>query len=264
MSRQKSRSIGRFLKADGYRAFGDIRFPVSCLLVFLCWYVNARRFRTSEDLIGIYVNTWGRSIVTLLDMVIAAFPFATAVCEDRRDRMLRYSVLRGSVPAYTGSKLAICFFSSFAAIFIGINGFVLKEMISYTAVAPNSITAVNFSVVPFGGLLKSHPLLFIELQTALDSLLCAAYSCLALALSIKSRYSYGTYVMPFIFYYILFEEIPGQIPWYLTFRECFELLTFPVEIQVWPGIIVCVAALTTFAILFISYRLMIGWVRKCL
>lgn len=216
-------SLRHAARAEMRRALITPRFPAAAVMVTVLWYLNARRFNESEDVLYIVINTWGRSIVTLLEMVIAAFPYATAFSEDFEHHLLRYCVLRESVWQYTIAKMNACFLSGFAVIFVGENLFFLEELHRLPLVAANSLAAENFSGMNiFGSLLPSHAVSYIELQFLLDSLLVASLTCLALALSVWIRYRYGTFVLPFLIYFILLDVLgSAAIPKYLDITSYF-------------------------------------------
>ena len=124
---------------------------------------------------------------------------------------------------YTVILTYIGFLSGFAVIFVGENLFFLEELHRLPLVAANSLAAENFSGMNiFGSLLPSHAVSYIELQFLLDSLLVASLTCLALALSVWIRYRYGTFVLPFLIYFILLDVLgSAAIPKYLDITSYF-------------------------------------------
>lgn len=202
-------SFGYCGRAELRRAFFTARFPASVLMMFLLWFINAMRFTESEDVLYLSIHTWGRSIVQLLEMIIASFPYVTAFAEDRGNHMLRYCVLRESRMQYAFSKTGACFCSAAAVIVAGGNFFLMAEAQRLPVIAEHSIAAANYGEMSgFGFLLPSHPVLYIELQLFMDAVMIGSFTSFALALSTWIRSRNGTFVLPFILYFI-FEDVPA-------------------------------------------------------
>lgn len=198
------------VRAELSRAFLSIRFPVSAAMIFLLWFFNAMRFKESQDVLYTVIHTWGRSIVQLLLMVIAAFPYAAAYAEDEEHDLLRYCVLREGRVYYAVSKMAACFLSASLSILAGSNLFLAVESGRMPIVADNSIAAENYGeMIGFGFLLPFHPVLYMELQFIFDALIIGAFTCLALSISTLIRYSNGIFVLPFMIYFI-FGDVLGN------------------------------------------------------
>ena len=66
--------MGAVLKAEIKRAFTGIRFPAAAAIIFLILELNSLRFREAEDILYLFIHTWGRSVTPLLAMARVCAP----------------------------------------------------------------------------------------------------------------------------------------------------------------------------------------------
>lgn len=210
------------IKTDFSRSLCSWKFPCSVFLMFLVWELNSKRFVLVEDVLYLFIHTWGRSITSLLVLVVSALVYTGSYCEDAEHHFIRYQLLRTSLPHYVSSKILACFFSTFLVLFCGTLFFILHQVQYLPPALEGGNTVENFQAFTcFPELLCNHPLIFMILQTALYGLLCGSMSVLTLALSTFIKNSYGVFAIPFLlhhFFYHLFSGFAIHYPIFHMFK----------------------------------------------
>lgn len=199
------------IKTDVSRALINWQFPFAIVLMFLVWELNSRRFQNVEDILFLFIHVWGRSVTSLMAMVVSALGYTGSCCEDTENHFLRYVILRIGPARYTASKILVCFSSAFLILLGGTALFILKQSFQLPIALENGTAIQNFqSMTCFGKLLASCPLAYMGIQTLLYGLLCGSMSVLALAFSTFIKNSYGVFVIPFLLHF-LFSYLLGNL-----------------------------------------------------
>lgn len=217
-----------YIKTDIKRAFFNFRFVVACILLFLVWEINGKRFTVYDDALYLFIHIWGRSTTSLLSMAITSFSYAGAYTEDVEGNILKYIIMRTGVKKYIISKILACFITAFFVFAIGTSLFLIKTCLKVPLVAAESLTVANFKMEScFGWLLPENTFIYIWIQIFLYGLYCAGMSVLALALSTMIKNSYAIYVLPFLLHFVLFyifSRISVEVP-ILSVERIFDAST---------------------------------------
>ena len=220
--------MGAVLKAEMKRAFTGIRFPAAALFVFLVMEANSRRFREAQDILYLFIHTWGRSVTPLLAVTASGRAGSGLLNEDREGRLLPYAVIKAGRGAYASAKAAACFSSVSAAFLLGDAVFLLVRMRELPILAEGSLALENFApMTVFGGLMAAHTGLHLLLQGALYALYCGSAGVLAMGVSAWCADTRAVYAAPFFIHFVLFyvfaREAVAQ-PW-LSVERIYDICT---------------------------------------
>ena len=250
------------LKADFVRAFKGWRFWSAGALMFLMWELNSRRFQWKDDVLYLFVHVWGRSITSLMAMVISAMVFSFSYCEDGEMNFRRYCLLRTEAGKYTKSKICACFCGSFAVTVLGTAAFLWRQSFVLPLIADNSYTIENFrNLSCFGRLLSDHPVCFILLQMAMHGMFCGGMSVLTLAFSTFVQSAYGVFIIPFLLHYCFYYMLAKPFPSFHIFNmwDVFFCLTTYTDS---PAVFLRNVFLVTAVFVLAGYGIMLWRVRR--
>ncbi len=262
--------MGAVLKAEIKRAFTGIRFPAAAAIIFLILELNSLRFREAEDILYLFIHTWGRSVTPLLAMAAAALAGSGLLNEDRDGRLVSYAVLRAGRQGYAAAKASACFLGAAGAFFLGDAAFLLFRMRELPVahgykkgldtdaafllfrmrelpvLAGGSLALANFApVTAFGSLMAGHTGLHLVLQGALYALYCGSAAVLAMGISAWCSDTRAVYAAPFFIHFVLF---------YVFSREAVVLPCLSVE-RIYD---ICTVSWTGNRVLFLSWALLVS------
>lgn len=240
--------MGAVLKAEIKRAFTGIRFPAATAIIFLILELNSLRFREAEDILYLFIHTWGRSVTPLLAMAAAALAGSGLLNEDRDGRLVSYAVLRAGRQGYAAAKVSACFLGAAGAFFLGDAAFLLFRMRELPVLAVGSLALANFApVTAFGSLMTDHTGLHLVLQGALYALYCGSAAVLAMGISAWCSDTRAVYAAPFFIHFVLF---------YVFSREAAVLPCLSVE-RIYD---ICTISWTGSRVLFLSWAFIVSGV----
>ena len=197
----------RAIKSDLKRGILSYRFLFALFCMFLVWELNRRRFEIhpGEDLLYLYIHTRGRTLMSLLSLVVTAIPCTSFLCEDYENRMINYSIVRSGVNSYIIAKMITVFISAFLIMFLGSFLFLLWGNLSLPLIVENSLAVTNFGKMGCSGyLLPEYAWLYIWIQVVMDGLQCASMAVLAMAGSVFLNHSHAVLIFPFVFNYFFY------------------------------------------------------------
>lgn len=188
-------------------------FGSASLMVFAMCCSSAMPAKDVEMRLGLFLDV---DVYRKIIAVFAALPFAANFADEWNNGVTNQLITRVGVKKYAVTNAAICFVTSFLAVFAGIMIFLIGYSFFYPVYSEG-----NERAWPYAELLSSGlPWIYIILRTFFFSLNCAVWSMMGLMLSAFFPNKYVAICSPLIACYAV-ERITIQFPdifnlWYLS------------------------------------------------
>lgn len=191
----------------------------------------------------------GLSMYKKLLAVFAAVPFCASFCSDWNCQYIKPVIVRCGLKRYTISKVAACFLSAFATVFLGLCLFILL-FLTKQPLYPDQ-PASEFALPPFGSLVKSPiPALYILAEVCVLSMACALWAVVGLAISAYIPNRFVAIATPLIASYLL-ERLTGYLPYFL---DLYKLTNCSDVIGQGP-----LLSFGYFTLVFVGFSCLAGW-----
>ena len=137
-------------------------------------------------------------------VLFAAIPFASNFADEWNSKVITNCITRKDTDDYAVSNVVMCYFSAFAAVFVGMMIYVLILSLQMPLYDDNSFFP------PYGGLLEGGaPMLAITIVVFVYASSCGMWAVMGLTASAFFPSKYVAFCAPFVFCYIIerFTEI---------------------------------------------------------